>query len=225
MMKCAFEYTQPDFVLNVDLQTDHEIVGIRGISGVGKTTLLKNIVGLLNPTHGSIELNDEFLYDSTQKINKPMYQRNVAFIFQKAHLFPHFNVIQNLQYARNIQKKKILNQVSNYFEFEKVVEVLALEDLLTRKSQQLSGGEAQRVAIGRALLSSPQLLLLDEPLSGLDVDLRTQTLDFLKKVNHEFELPMIYVTHHAEELEYLSAKTYTLINVDKKYRSLQKTES
>lgn len=222
MMKCSFEYSQPDFVLNVDLNVEDQIVGVQGPSGIGKTTLLKNIVGLLNPNHGFIELNDELVFDSTQKINKPMHQRNVGLIFQKAHLFPHLNVMQNLQYAQKIRKNKISNEHSNNFEFEKVIELLALKDLLARKSQQLSGGEAQRVAIGRALLSSPQLLLLDEPLSGLDLNLRSHTLDFFKKVNQHFKLPMIYVTHHAEELHHLNAETYALINDDKKNRSLQK---
>ncbi len=134
-----------------------------------------------------------------------MHQRKIALIVQNALLFPHMNVQQNLCYAEKLAAKP-----ERKFQFEEVVELLELSPLIYRKAHQLSGGEAQRVSIGRALLSSPNLLLLDEPLTGLDTNLKQQILPFLKRLKDELDLPMIYVTHHLEELEYLEAKTVQL---------------
>ena len=200
MLKCNFQYQHADFMLNVELEMQQQLLGIVGVSGCGKSTLLKNIVGLLKPTHGSIQFNQQFLFDSQQKIHVPMHQRKIALIFQNALLFPHMNVQQNLCYA-----EKLIPQAERKFQFNEIVELLELTHLCQRKAHQLSGGEAQRVSIGRALLSSPHLLLLDEPLTGLDQQLKQQILPFLQRIKDELNLPMIYVTHHLEELKYLKA--------------------
>ncbi|KAB0654952.1 ATP-binding cassette domain-containing protein [Acinetobacter bohemicus] len=200
MLKCNFQYQHADFMLNVKLEMQQQLLGIVGISGCGKSTLLKNIVGLLKPTHGSIQFNQQILFDSQQKIHVPMHQRKIALIFQNALLFPHMNVQQNLCYA-----EKLIPQAERKFQFNEIVELLELTHLCQRKAHQLSGGEAQRVSIGRALLSSPHLLLLDEPLTGLDQQLKQQILPFLQRIKDELNLPMIYVTHHLEELKYLKA--------------------
>lgn len=200
MLKCNFQYQHADFMLNVELEMQQQLLGIVGISGCGKSTLLKNIVGLLKPTHGSIQFNQQILFDSQQKIHVPMHQRKIALIFQNALLFPHMNVQQNLCYA-----EKLIPQAERKFQFNEIVELLELTHLCQRKAHQLSGGEAQRVSIGRALLSSPHLLLLDEPLTGLDQQLKQQILPFLQRIKDELNLPMIYVTHHLEELKYLKA--------------------
>jgi molybdate transport system ATP-binding protein len=200
MLKCNFQYQHADFMLNVKLEMQQQLLGIVGISGCGKSTLLKNIVGLLKPTHGSIQFNQQILFDSQQKIHVLMHQRKIALIFQNALLFPHMNVQQNLCYA-----EKLIPQAERKFQFNEIVELLELTHLCQRKAHQLSGGEAQRVSIGRALLSSPHLLLLDEPLTGLDQQLKQQILPFLQRIKDELNLPMIYVTHHLEELKYLKA--------------------
>ena len=200
MLKCNFQYHHADFMLNVELEMQQQLLGIVGVSGCGKSTLLKNIVGLLKPTHGSIQFNQQILFDSQQKIHVPMHQRKIALIFQNALLFPHMNVQQNLRYA-----EKWVVKSERKFQFDEIVELLELNLLIQRKAHQLSGGEAQRVSIGRALLSSPYLLLLDEPLTGLDQQLKQQILPFLKRIKDELNLPMIYVTHHLEELKYLKA--------------------
>ena len=202
MLKCNFQYQHQhaDFMLNVELEMQQQLLGIVGVSGCGKSTLLKNIVGLLKPTHGSIQFNQQILFDSQQKIHVPMHQRKIALIFQNALLFPHMNVQQNLCYA-----EKLINQAERKFQFNEIIELLELTHLCQRKAHQLSGGEAQRVSIGRALLSSPHLLLLDEPLTGLDQQLKQQILPFLQRIKDELNLPMIYVTHHLEELKYLKA--------------------
>ena len=200
MLKCDFQYQYADFILNVELEMQQQLLGIIGASGSGKSTLLKNIVGLLQPQEGSIQFNNRILLDTTRQIHVPMHQRRIALIFQNALLFPHMNVQQNLRYA-----EKLVSKPEQKFQFDEIVDLLELKPLIQRKAHQLSGGEAQRVSIGRALLSSPNLLLLDEPLTGLDNKLKQQILPFLKRMKQELNLPMIYVTHHLQELEYLQA--------------------
>ncbi|TCB79123.1 ATP-binding cassette domain-containing protein [Acinetobacter sp. ANC 4173] len=205
MLNCKFDYQRADFNLNIQLEMQHPILGIVGSSGSGKTTLLKNIAGLLNPKSGDIQLGSQTLFASSRKINLAPHQRQVALVFQQALLFPHLNVQQNLKYAEKLQDSKDVK-----FHSAQIVELLELEHLIQRKAHQLSGGEAQRVCIGRALLSSPNLLLLDEPLTGLDRQLKQQILPFLKRIKDELDLPMIYVTHHIDELKSLDAEILTM---------------
>ncbi|MCU4628616.1 ATP-binding cassette domain-containing protein [Acinetobacter variabilis] len=205
MLKCDFQYQQADFELNIKLEISQQLLGIVGASGSGKSTLLKNIVGLLKPDQGYIQFNQQDLTNIEKQINIPMHQRKIALVFQNALLFPHMNVQQNLCYA-----EKLISKADRNFQFEDIVELLELKPLIYRRAHQLSGGEAQRVSIGRALLSSPNLLLLDEPLTGLDQQLKQQILPFLKRMKDELNLPMIYVTHHLEELAYLEAETVQL---------------
>lgn len=205
MLSCKFHYQRADFNLDIQLEMQHPILGIVGSSGSGKTTLLKNIAGLLNPLSGDIQLGSQTLFASSQKINLAPHQRQVALVFQQALLFPHLNVQQNLKYAEKLQDPQDIK-----FHSAQIIELLELEHLIQRKAHQLSGGEAQRVCIGRALLSSPNLLLLDEPLTGLDRQLKQQILPFLKRIKDELDLPMIYVTHHIDELKSLDAEILTM---------------
>ncbi|WP_353167440.1 ATP-binding cassette domain-containing protein [Acinetobacter sp.] len=201
MLQCDFQFQYADLNLYVQLHMQQQLLGVMGASGCGKSTLLKNIMGLLHPSQGSILLNQQVLFDDQKKIRVPMHERRIALVFQKAWLFPHMNVQQNLKYAEHLR-----TDLDKKFAFEQIVDLLELRSLLKRHAHQLSGGEAQRVSIGRALLSSPNLLLLDEPLTGLDQRLKQQILPFLDRVKTQTQLPMIYVTHHVDELAYLNAQ-------------------
>ncbi len=203
MLKCDFQFNYENFQLQANLDMQMQLIGIVGASGSGKSTFLKNIAGLLKPSQGFIHFQQKILFDHQQKLNIPVHQRKIALIFQQALLFPHLNVMQNLKYAEQLNIK---NKGQQKFMFEDIVELLELKPLLRHRAHQLSGGQAQRVSIGRALLSSPDLLLLDEPLNGLDQKLKNQILPFLKIVINQTNLPMIYVTHHVDEVAYLQAQ-------------------
>ena len=203
MLKCDFQFNYANFQLQASLDMQTQLIGIVGASGSGKSTFLKNIAGLLKPSQGFIHFQQKILFDHQQKLNIPVHQRKIALIFQQALLFPHLNVMQNLKYAEQLNIK---NKGQQKFMFEDIVELLELKLLLRHRAHQLSGGQSQRVSIGRALLSSPDLLLLDEPLNGLDQKLKNQILPFLKIVMNQTNLPMIYVTHHVDEVAYLQAQ-------------------
>lgn len=205
MLQCDFEYRRNDFQLQVKLELDRQILGIMGPSGAGKTTLLHNIAGLLQPAQGSIRFNGAVLSDAASRTFIPMHQRRIALILQNALLFPHMNVRQNLLYSPQAK-----NLSGSRFALDEIIDILEIRPLLQRKAHQLSGGEAQRVSIGRALMSSPNLLLLDEPLSGLNAQLKLQIISFLKQIHQQYRLPMLYVSHHVEELSALNAAVHLL---------------
>jgi molybdate transport system ATP-binding protein len=189
----AVAATEPAFVLQAkfDLKSGH-CLGIMGASGSGKTTLLHSLAGLLMPASGVIQSHQYIWFDSKQGIQLPPWQRQVGIVFQDGRLFPHMNVQQNLVYG--IPKGAVS------ISLQEVVAVLDIGALLQRKPSQLSGGEKQRVAIGRALLSQPGVLLMDEPLSGLDETLKQQVLPYIRKVITTFGLPTLYVSHVRDEV-------------------------
>jgi molybdate transport system ATP-binding protein len=148
----------------------------------------------MRPDRGRIAINGETVFDSGQGIDVSTPRRRVGYVFQEGRLFPHLSVRQNLSYAG------LFSRGMPAFEFDRVAELLGLRDLLDRRPGNLSGGEKQRVAIGRALLSSPHLLLLDEPLASLDAHRKSEVLQYIELIRDEVKVPIVYVSHAVEEV-------------------------
>jgi len=180
-----------EFTLEVDLKLTAAVTGLTGPSGAGKTTLLEIIAGLRRPQQGSIRLDGEKLTDAGARHFLAPEKRRVGYVPQDLALFPHLDVRANLCYGLRHDEGGLL---------EKVIEVLELPTLVKRSIAGLSGGEKQRVALGRALLAGPRILLLDEPLSNLDDRLKGKILPYLHRIRREFAVPMIYVSHSKAEL-------------------------
>lgn len=186
----------------VDLQLPTQgVTALFGLSGSGKTTLINLVSGLLQPDQGYIRLNGRALVDTQKQINLPPNHRNVGYVFQEGRLFPHYSVKGNLCYG---MKQK------DSAEFARIVQLLGIEHLLKRYPITLSGGEKQRVAIGRALLSKPDMLLMDEPLSALDLPRKRELLDYLDKLTQDISIPILYVTHSLDELQRLAQQVVLL---------------
>ena len=200
MLDCDFSYQRQGFQLSAQFKQSVGVLGILGASGAGKSTLLNIVAGLLKPTAGYVRYEQQVLCDVAQGVFVPAHQRRIGLLFQDGQLFPHLNVKHNLLYGY-----QRIAEAQRRFEYAHIIALLEIEHLTQRPIQQLSGGEAQRVALGRALLYSPQLLLLDEPLSALDARLKQQILPFFAKVRDEVNIPMLYVTHQPAELTYLQA--------------------
>jgi molybdate transport system ATP-binding protein len=171
------------------------ITVISGPSGAGKTTLLNLLAGLSRPDWGYIRGPEKVYFDSNQGICAPPEKRNISYVFQRSRLFSHFSVKNNLLFA-----SRFGNRPLRPGSWEKVVSLLGLTALLGRRPHTLSGGEAQRVAIGRALLAEGDLLLMDEPLSSLDRERKTELLGYIAKIPERLGVPILYVTHAEEEL-------------------------
>lgn len=186
------------FRIAIALETDARIVALSGPSGAGKTSILKMIAGLLTPDSGYLHVGGTTLFDSQKHLGVPAWRRRIGFVFQDSRLFPHLSVKNNLTYGR------IMNGLKRDTSHEAhVISLLDIENLLARDIGDLSGGEQQRVAIGRALLAKPQLLLLDEPMSSLDEDRKREIQPYLLRLANE-GVPMIYVSHDADEIAKLA---------------------
>ena len=166
-----------------------------GPSGAGKSCLLAAIAGLRRPDRGRIAIGEEVLFDAARGIDVAAEDRRIGFVFQEARLFPHLGVRANLEYGQRRRRGD-----GAAARFDDIVALLGIAALLERRPATLSGGEKQRVAIGRALLSNPRLLLLDEPLAALDDPRKAEILPFLERLRDEFGVPMLYVTHAMEEV-------------------------
>jgi molybdate transport system ATP-binding protein len=199
---CRFSYPT-GFGLNFAFVADNRVTALVGPSGIGKTTVLNLIAGLLTPASGSISLHDSTLFDSKTSVNLAPEQRGVGYVFQDYQLFPHLTVGQNLRYGERRSRQTGVD-------FDKLVTILELTDLLRRHPQSLSGGQKQRVAVGRALLRSPKLLLLDEPLTALDTSLRASVAEHLARAIEEFQIPTLLVSHDRESIDWLAHATVSM---------------
>jgi molybdate transport system ATP-binding protein len=205
MIQVDLTYRRDDFAVKAQFSTRTRITGLVGPSGAGKSTLLNLIAGLLRPAEGFIKINGELVHCSKRNKHVPAHRRELGVVFQDARLLPHYSVKGNLRYGMRDDR------ASSPPAFEDVVELLDLQNLLTRKPGHLSGGEQQRVALGRALLRRPRALLLDEPLASLDVMRKRAVLPYLRKVVETVEVPVLYVSHDQREILQL---TDTLLVMD-----------
>jgi molybdate transport system ATP-binding protein len=192
--------------LELNLALECPATAFFGPSGSGKTSLLELVAGLRKPERGVIALDGVPLVDISQKIFIPARERAIGYIPQDLALFPHLTVRQNIEYSRRAGHGAAKNGIS----VEKLYRVLDIEKLLDRTPGSLSGGEKQRTAFARALLSSPRVLLFDEPLASLDQDLKDRILPYLERLHEEFGVPMIYVTHSTAEVVALCEEVVVL---------------
>ena len=192
MLSVQLEKGYPQFAIRAEFDADAgSISALFGRSGAGKTSIVDMIAGLTRPDAGKIEIDREVLFDAAAGIDLPPEKRRVGYVFQNARLFPHMNVRRNLLYGATAAAGA---------DFRQIAHLLDLQPLMNRGPVKLSGGEQQRVAIGRALLSRPRLLLMDEPLAGIDVQRRNEILPFLDRLRAEVDLTMLYVSHEIEEV-------------------------
>jgi molybdate transport system ATP-binding protein len=185
----------PGFALKVNEVLEGRIVTLFGPSGAGKTSMLDLIAGLRAPATGRIALDDTVLVDRDRDRDIPTRARAVGYVLQEPSLFPHMSVRRNVLYGAHGSRTG-----TEMFTLEHVAEVLEITPLLDRQPGSLSGGEKQRAVVARALLSRPRVLLLDEPFANLDQVLRERSLELLRRVRDEFGVPMVYVSHRAEEI-------------------------
>lgn len=171
------------------------VTALFGPSGAGKTSLVNLVAGLLRPDQGRIAVNGLVLFDSAAGVDLPPERRRIGYIFQEGRLFPHLSVLGNLRYGQRLAPAG-----QTWAEMDQVVELLGIGHLLQRRPARLSGGEKQRVAIGRALLTSPRLLLMDEPLASLDAGRKAELLPYIAKVSKQFAIPILYVSHQPDEI-------------------------
>lgn len=193
------------FSLDAGFSSEGGVTALFGRSGSGKTSMIRIIAGLAKPDHGRLVIDGEVLVDSEKRIFVPKHRRRFGYVFQEGRLFPHLSVRQNLTYGRWFAPKN-----APAAEFDRIVDMLGIDALLDRRPGGLSGGEKQRVAIGRALLSAPRLLLMDEPLAALDEARKAEILPYLQRLRDEMATPIVYVSHSVAEVAQLADTVVTM---------------
>lgn len=197
MLQVAVRHAFPGFALEAEFTAPPGVTALFGPSGSGKSTLVDAVAGLLRPQAGRIAAGERVLFDGARGVFLPAWQRRVACVFQDARLFPHLTVRGNLLYGRWFAGTRRAS-------FDQVVGMLDIAPLLSRRPATLSGGERSRVAIGRALLADPQILLMDEPLAALDEARKAEILPYLEQLRDATEIPILYVSHAVPEIARLA---------------------
>ena len=199
-MDVKLQRRQGTCFIDVAFQSDEKgITALFGPSGAGKSSIINMVAGLQKPDHGSVFIRGRCLFDSGRGLDLPPEKRNVGYVFQESLLFPHLSVKSNLLYGRRRGQPG-----PGRVDFDQVVNLLGLNALLARRPKALSGGEKQRVAFGRAVLSNPDILLMDEPLASLDEARKEELLPFIRDLNARFNIPVLYVSHSLEEIHALT---------------------
>jgi molybdate transport system ATP-binding protein len=207
-LEIGIRHKQGSFSLSVFFQgAESGVTALFGPSGAGKTSVVNMVAGLMRPDAGRIAINGQCLFDSAQGIDLPPEKRRIGYVFQDGRLLPHLTVQANLVYGMRRTPAH-----RRFVQLEPVVELLGIGHLLQRRPARLSGGEKQRVAIGRALLTSPALLLMDEPLASLDAVRKDEVLPFIMRLGQEFSVPILYVSHALEEIIALATHLVMLEN-------------
>lgn len=215
MVRVHLKKKLPSYDLEVDFSIENNILVLVGPSGAGKTTVLQCIVGLQTPSWGEIIINDKTVFSSQQRIDVPVRNRRIGYVFQDYALFPHMTIEKNVHYGKPKEDTASHKELS----VSEILEILKIGHLRHRYPSQISGGEKQRVALARALMTEPELLLLDEPLSALDQDTRELLQRELLKVQSQWQIPFILVTHDALEAEVLGNQ---IIKIDKGVQEILK---
>ena len=199
---------QGEFLVKVRFEGKPDgITALYGPSGSGKTSLINMVAGLVRPDTGRIVIGEKCVFDSTEKIHLAPEKRRIGYVFQEDRLFPHLRIRSNLTYGM-----RLVPQEDRKIPLEQVVDLLGISHLLERRPKNLSGGEKQRVAIGRALLISPAALLMDEPLASLDQARKEELLPYIAMINREFSTPVLYVSHALQEIRSLTDRIVWLQN-------------
>jgi molybdate transport system ATP-binding protein len=194
------------FLLDARFETGGGLIALFGRSGSGKSSIVNVIAGLIHPDHGSVTMDGVTLVDTARGIFLPRHKRRIGYVFQEGRLFPHLTVRQNLLYGRWFAP-----QGERRDDLEQIVDLLGIDGLLERRPGRLSGGEKQRVAIGRALLANPRLLLMDEPLASLDEGRKAEILPYIERLRDQSKVPIVYVSHSIAEVTRL-ASTIVLLS-------------
>lgn len=195
----------PGLVLDVGFTASAGITALFGPSGSGKTSVVNAVAGLLRPDSGQVTAGGMTLFDSAKGLHMPPHQRRIGYVFQDARLFPHLTVRQNLLYSQRFAPK-----AATFADLNHITDLLGITDLLQRRPARLSGGETSRVALGRAILSAPRILLMDEPLAALDPARKAEILPYIERLRDEVQLPILYVSHSLDEVMRLAATTVIL---------------
>lgn len=185
--------------------TSGGLTALFGPSGAGKTSVLNMVAGLLKPDKGRVVVGGDVLFDSDAGTDVPVRLRRTGYVFQDGRLFPHLRARENLLYGWNLCPPE-----ARWMTLDQATDFLGIGHLLDRWPRTLSGGEAQRVAIGRALLSAPRFLLMDEPLSSLDAARREEIMQVIERLRDELKLPILYVSHDREEVQRLASHVIDL---------------
>ena len=200
MLEVDIEHRLADFALDIHFHAGRGLTALFGRSGAGKTSVVNAIAGLLRPRRGRIVMDGSVLLDTERGVWVPTHLRRVGYVFQEGRLFPHLTVRQNLLFGRWFAPARERRVIK----LDDVVDLLGIAALLDRRPGRLSGGEKQRVAIGRALLGSPRLLLMDEPLASLDARRKDEILPYLERLRDDARVPTVYVSHSVAEVTRLA---------------------